>query len=629
MKPLSVIGLFLFALVACVKVPEPVEGPTLNNTPSPNLAAIDTLMWRQPDSALTLLLPWFDTCCRDAARHVTTATTYNRHYAHLLLSELLYKNDYPQANRMELLQAVAYFDSLVGTQGADTFDVSLQGRHRKDARRASAKNATPTNVFLNARAHYINGVGYYENDSAVPACKEYMKALDVMENHFKEKDLVGRKAKFIALTYTRLTDLFSDSYLHEQAIYFAQLSLASNQELGVPDWQVARMLCEIGIQYNLLEQLDSADCYYESAAKVLNDTSCLLYRDISTRQIVLSYKKKGIEENTLLILHYLMSKSNGEAEYLLRCFTIGGVFYQEKQFDSAWYYLNKVYKNTERIALKKQAAEWLLDICKTQGRYDDVFEYADFLAPFANREENQSEVKSQLTELYNSHRQTVLSRQHKKIVRKNTTIGLAIIGGLLVGLLVYVFLYHNNKRRKQLLEKQIIEEKQVYSMEKKALSSRLKKSNETLRELQGQIKQQNRNSSISSETQPATFLDEPICRLIMERVHDGQFKSKIDCGIYKQYALDKQQLLDLRVAADSHFNHFTLRLRKAYPKLTNIDIDYCCLYLLNLTHADVSALMQRAYNTVVERDSKIQKVFGSKKPLPVILTEIAHNASSV
>ena len=82
------------------------------------------------------------------------------------------------------------------------------------------------------------------------------------------------------------------------------------------------------------------------------------------------------------------------------------------------------------------------------------------------------------------------------------------------------------------------------------------------------------------------------------------------------------------MAADRHVSQLTLRLRKAYPKLTSIDIDYCCMYLLNLTHADVSALMQRAYNTVVERDSKIQKVIGSEKPLPITLMDIAHSLSS-
>ena len=94
------IGLLLLCMMAACnnkkQVPEPevaepsrsIEGPALD------LSTIDSLMWQRPDSALALLLPWFDTCCRDAARHVSTMTEYNRHYANLLLAELLYKNDY-------------------------------------------------------------------------------------------------------------------------------------------------------------------------------------------------------------------------------------------------------------------------------------------------------------------------------------------------------------------------------------------------------------------------------------------------------------------------------------------------------------------------------------------------------
>ena len=121
--------LVLLALAACnhsTQVVEPavpeanrrVEGPSKQvvepvETPSPELSAIDSLMWRQPDSALARLIPYFDTCCRDAKFCVSTTTTFNRHYANLLLSELLYKNDYAQTNRPALLQAVSYFDSLV------------------------------------------------------------------------------------------------------------------------------------------------------------------------------------------------------------------------------------------------------------------------------------------------------------------------------------------------------------------------------------------------------------------------------------------------------------------------------------------------------------------------------------
>jgi len=144
------IVLLLALLSAChrpLKVPEPAE------TPSPELLTVDSLLWQQPDSALACLVSCFDAC---------TTTEYNRHYANLLLSELLYKNDYAQTNRPALRQAVAYFDSLADTRGGT------------DTRGASAQNAMPTTVFLAARAHYINGVGYYENDSAVQACTEYI-----------------------------------------------------------------------------------------------------------------------------------------------------------------------------------------------------------------------------------------------------------------------------------------------------------------------------------------------------------------------------------------------------------------------------------------------------------------------
>ena len=117
----------------------------------------------------------------------------------------------------------------------------------------------------------------------------------------------------------------------------------------------------------------------------------------------------------------------------------------------------------------------------------------------------------------------------------------------------------------------------------------------------------------------ASFDEEPICRLIMDRVNEGLFKSKIDNIIYKDYALDKQQLLDLRLAVDRHFGQFTDRLKKAYPKLTNSDLDYCCLYLLGLTDADIAALMQKAYPTVSQRSRKIKAVFGSETTLPLTL----------
>ena len=106
------------------------------------------------------------------------------------------------------------------------------------------------------------------------------------------------------------------------------------------------------------------------------------------------------------------------------------------------------------------------------------------------------------------------------------------------------------------------------------MSGRLKKSNQELREQKYKMRQQVGNGAPKQEAQAVSFTDEPICRLILERVSAGQFKSKVDYLEYKTFALSKQQLIDLRVAVDQHFDKFTIRLKKAYPQLTNGDLDY-------------------------------------------------------
>ena len=609
------------------QVPEPAvpEDHRRVEEPSHELSAIDSLMWRQPDSALARLIPYFDTCCRDAKFCVSTTTTFNRHYANLLLSELLYKNDYAQTNRPTLLQAVHYFDSLVREAPPFKGGGGIKKGH----------SSNPNLAFLDARSHYINGVGYYENDSVVEACKEYMKALEIMENHFKDKDLISHKAQFMALTYTRLSMLFSDMYLHEQAIYFAQLSLASNQQLDVPKWHIARMLCEIGIHYDIMNQLDSADYYYKNAVIVLNDTNSLLYRDIYTRQIILSYKK-GLEENSLSQLHYIMSQSNSEMEYLSRYLTIGEVFYYEKQLDSAWFYLDKVYNTTESIASKKQAAEWLIDIGKAQNRKED-YKYADFLAPFANQEENQGEVKSHLTELYNAFRQSNLSRQHRQIVKKFMTIGLVVLVGLLVGLLAYVFLYHKNRRQKQLLEKQIKEEQFSHDMKQKALSGRLKQSNQKLQETLKKIEDQEAGQKTTEniifynafDERYEAFRHSQICIEIFDAVnnlHDNirnTLKTNADVTEYKVFALSLSQTTQLTKTVESFFPNLYSTLKTQYVALDRKEWLHCCLYMLQLDKMSICVLLQEPYYSCRRCILKLEEAFDCRQGLSAFIIEQA------
>jgi len=598
-RKVNVIALLIGLLAACSKVPEPavaeqsrsIEGPT------PALQAIDSLMWQQPDSALRALMAYEG-----------DASEYNNHYAQLLTSELLYKNYYEQTNRCELRQAVAYFDSLMQVSEPQRSLSLSKGRS------ASAK----TTAFLAARAHYINGVGYYERDSVIDACREYLKALEVMEGHFEEKDLVGKKARFMALAFSQLTNLFTDFYLNEQAICFAQRSLHYYKKQESPSWYLSWALNQIGSHYDMMGVLDSADYYYKKALDALDDKNTMMFRDVAAHQAYLEYKKDSLKANEAIQqLDEILLKSENDMEREARRMPIGEIYYHEKQYDSAWVYLNKVFHQTLDVEAKKQVAEWLAEICKAQGRTSEMLEYAEFLVPFANVNENQSTLKSQLTTLCQNY---MLEKQKQLHQKRSKKLAIAIPVAVFVA---FVVVFAIKRRSKKQMER----ERHAHKMQQAALTGKLRKSNETVRELKGQIQQQE-NEAVSMPEQASSFADEPICQLIMERVNEGQFKSQMDCTVYKDYALGKEQLMALREAADRHFNRFTSRLAQTYPSLTKSDLDYCCLYLLGLTDADVAALMQKAYSTVSDRSRKLKAVFESEESLSAALQGFANSVAT-
>ena len=587
----------MVAFSACNRLVETNHGTSLPTDVSPELSAIDSLMWQRPDSALSCLLPYFDTCCRDGVH--TVSTTHDCHYANLLLAELLYKNDNPQLNRAELLQAVDYYDSLCCRDAA---------RH---------VSTDPILMFLDARAHYINGVGYYERDSVVEACQEYLKALEVMEERFEEKEMVGEKAQFMALTYTRLTKNFSDLYLHEQAIYFGKKARKYYNKYEAQVWHLAWLFDEIGSNYNVTNNLDSAMAYFNKGIEMLPDSNNLAYRDLRVHIVFLSYVINKNRDAVLNQLRNLLTKSDSEKEYLSRCLTLGEVYFHEQQYDSAYLYLTKVYYSSKSVNAKKQAAEWLVDICKTQDKEDETVMYTDFLVPFATQDENKSFVKSQLAELYNGYKQYELVHQHRQIIKKQTRWGIALTSGLLVVILALFVLYRKYKKKKQNLEIQIKEEKYAHRIRQKALSGRLKRSNATIKEYGNKI-----SPSIPQQNSIAEkFEDEPICQYILSLCNATQnpIKSTVPVSAYTSIALNDAQKAKLKNAAIMHFGPLFEILKIQHPQLKEKDFQYFYLCLLGLDNVQISVLLQNSLSTTWERENRLKKILGSEDRVAITL----------
>lgn len=606
MKGILPRGFILALLVSACTRPNEGSVETRHDTSlltetSHELSAIDSLMWQRPDSALMRLLPYFDTCRDDVH---TVSTSFDRHYANLLLAELLYKNDYIQSNRMELLQAVAYFDSL---------------RCRDVARHFSTNDDL---VFLDARAHYINGVGYYENGSLVEACGEYLKALDVMERYCEETEMVGKKAQFIALTYTHLTDMFSGLYLHEQAIYFGNMSIGYYKRYNVDSWNVAWVYNKIGSHHDMMDELDSAFYYYKKAELAMQDTNTLMYRDIATHLACLEYKQYPQKADAITLrLQSLLSKSESEYECMARYMAIGDVFYHEHQFDSAWYYLYKVYTETSNLETKKQAAEWLVDICKEQNEISAIHEYATFLVPFASQEEDNSGLKSMLTELYNTFKQKEMQREYQDKAKKLMRYAMWLLGVLSVLVLCAFFLYRKNKQGKKKLEAQMEAERQTHRIQQAALGERLRRSKAALRDHEAQAPLVFPTQSAHDGNRAKDYFDEPICQQILTICNDknNPIKSTVPIISYSDIALNTVQKAQLKDAALCHYGALFEKLKQQHPELKEKDFLYCYLSLLGLDNVQIAALLQKSISTIWERENRLKRILGSKDDVAVTL----------
>ena len=368
-----IVPLWLSILAAsCGKPVETVHAP------SPSLSAIDSLMWQQPDSALAVMMEFA------ASPEADSLDELNGHYCQLLISELLFKNNYAQSNRTELMAAMDYFDSLV------------DGR---DAPRASALDAIA--VFLDARAHYMNGAGYYERDSLVPACTEYLRVLRIMENRFAENELVGRKASFMSLTYNRLMDLFSFRLMQEPAIYCGKQSLHYDEIEPPTVTNRGGVLYFIGKQYQKLNENDSAAYYYEMALEALPDGNNPYYRDIVAAWALLDFDMGHGAQNALDSLKSILTHAVDENERMSRYIAIGAIYKLEGLYDSAKYYLEPVFENDPRRAAA--AAPYLHDLALNEGDSAKANRYAQFLVKEAADSGDKQARVSQLNDMFRSY----------------------------------------------------------------------------------------------------------------------------------------------------------------------------------------------------------------------------------
>ena len=428
------------------------------------LVGIDSLMWVEADSALKVMLEFAGSEAADSMG------VFEGHYCQVLVAELLFKNDYAQSNRTEVLKAVGYFDSIVGMNGADARAASPQrgvSVQRRDA-------------FLAARAHYINGAGFYERDSLIEACGEYLNALRMMESHFAENELLDKKAQFMALTYNRLGDLFSAQFMQEPAIYCYKQALTYDRIAQVSPDKMANILYHLGKQYDKLNEADSAACCYEKALELLTERNTLLYRDLISVRALFEYSSRNDTVNSLDSLKRMTAQAANETERLNRYMIIGSIYQDMGRYDSAKAYFEPVLEFEKEYGVASVSARALREIAMSEGDTLKATQYATMLIEETTTAADKQAQVSKLNDLFQNYLQekqeAASLRERRKVVRMT----LAMVMALVVLAAVVVILMRRSHRKRMAANE---------AETQRRLNEALQRHGETERELQTKMEQ--------------------------------------------------------------------------------------------------------------------------------------------
>ena len=588
---LHIVVLLSLMVVGCARtvddrVEEVVATPSLLK-----LSAIDSLMWWRADSALAVMMEFAGSEAADSL------DVFEGHYCQVLIAELLYKNDYGQSNRKDLLKAVHYFDSIVGMDGADAYG-------KADTRGMSVQELE---AFLAARAHYMNGVGLYERDSVVAACGEYLKALEVVETHFPNLETqdvaslqVGHLPRFMGLTYGRLAELFSGQFMQEPAIVCCKRALEFQEiEPGSPLNQ-SGLLYLLGKQYDKLNQYDSAAYYYDEALRLLPDTNNLVYRDLVSQYAILKYETENDAESFIQDLGCMVAQAADESEKLTRYLTIGAFYADVGQNDSALKYLTPVFMYKDDYQMTREAARCMRDIYQSQGDSLKVIQYAMYLTDNEVHEGESNAQVSQLNELFQRHLQwkqkkaeseRKLAEQlaaRRRLVRGVVT---AVVVLLVVGLGLWWWMARRKKEHEA--------ETQTLNEEKQQLQTRVDDALQQLQTVDDALQQ--------LQTQADDALQQ--ARVMLPQRVNEIYSSKVENRLERIMA-------EFKAAYPKALEQLTA----AYPELSEVERQIAVLNFLHFRAKEEADLTGYTEGTTLKYRSNLNKKAGSD-PISALLAE--------
>ena len=412
--------------------------------------------------------------------------------------------------------------------------------------------------YLKARSHYYLGISMRNKENSVEAVKNFLIAIETMTEKLPQDNDYSH-TRFKALAYTRLGEtLYNEALLNASLSCFEQAKDLFS-EVGDNN--------SVGFMYRNIGRIQQANKEYDKA--------------IGTFKLA----------EHLLSGHYPMQTAHA----------IGGLFYNQRQYDSAAVYLEQSFNTNYDHLARLDAAAKLAEIYGFRGDKNKEDFYTAFYVRHSIQEANKASSKMEIAYLYDSYNLKNTQTEDKTPNHNKTTI-ILITAFISIGVITTISVNRYNKRQLKQIEDQINNIEAQHKKETHGKNKEIKNISKQLAVAQRKLTL--KDSTKTFEQRWEEFIKSPIY-IHIHKLVDGKDIMIKNSGEYAHLKLSTKHILDLVKTTNTIFEDFTIQLLNDFPNLGTNDARHCCFTLLGISDVEIAVLTGRSYSGINRTTNKI------------------------
>ena len=562
---------------------------------------------------LILLLLVLLAACRHAGRTFEVLDkaeefiqTYKPDSAYTLLKEIPNPQQYPEKERARwcLLMTQA-IDKTYRTHTSDSLIRFAVNYYEK----VNDLSKLPTAFYTLGRVQR----DLKDNEHAV---NSFLKALDLAKgsDDYKLQYLAASQLGHV-YAYSRFIDEALKTY--QQALYFA--------EQGNDSINLSYVNSFLGRVYGLQKDWNRSIEFYQKAISMAKQISYIPILKAKLNELAAIYKCCEKYQEAADCLEQLISLGDdplsgmeGAAVYL----NLGDLYRLSENYDSAIPYLEKALQ-TKNLYTKRSAYQCFSYAYAQQGNYKKAVEYNNLYwkcNDSIQKVENRKAVIA--VEAKYKHEKLLTEKQQLELKQSKLIFWGSSL--LLVAIIIILLVYMDKKRTtirlfEQLhaIRSQIAENKRTiasYQEQIDSLSLRqsdyddLQQEKASLEQEVSNLLEQNEklNSQKSQILVRLNQKDEEI-KQYEEIIKQRENTPDIFTRIKQTHTIEEKEWPELIARTDALHQQFFERLRKAFPQLTETDLQLCCLIRLGYDKKEQKSLLKITNDSLEKRKQRLKR----------------------